>query len=433
MNTRYFRIIFFILSTLALFLGFYRNQWRVVLPGKFREFQKDSQSLVMGRLVMTRQQGLFAYGGLLGRGNVSGYSDEIDNLQYDYYLKYQDFSTYNPYFSQSGGQGIFFGILDSISPLAAIENLRMYRIIASLALALTLAVFLDWLYMEIGLGAAALTLFSMIISPWLTMFGRNLFYFTAFFYLPMVALTLLMHHASGSDRQTNIKTVMVVFAGVFLKCFMNGYDFILPSLGMLIVPFLYYAIKNRWGAGVFLQKGAMIGLSAAAAVVVALGIQVAQIASVRGSAAEGVSYIIGTFNRRTLGNSPAYLESNSKFDVSASEIIGIYLRGDQAVWWNTGITFADLILFFAVMTLAYAGLSRRFKPAAQEMQKVRALATTTWLSILVPIFWYVIFREQSYVHTHTNFLSWYMPYVPLGFALCGHILQRLVMDARKTG
>src|SRR5690242_5966443 len=110
--------IFLLLGTLAMFLGFYRNQWHVTPPGKFREFQHDSESLVMGRIVESKQSGLFSHGALMGRGNVDAddYQDGMDTIQYDTYLQGLKFYKYQLYLSQSGVQALLFSFLDQISP-----------------------------------------------------------------------------------------------------------------------------------------------------------------------------------------------------------------------------------------------------------------------------------------------------------------------------
>jgi len=52
-------------------------------------------------------------------------------------------------------------------------------------LALTLSFFILWIYRELG-GFAALAVFvTTLLSPWITMFARNLLYFTWAFYLPI--------------------------------------------------------------------------------------------------------------------------------------------------------------------------------------------------------------------------------------------------------
>jgi hypothetical protein len=149
-------ILFFFVATTVLFLGFYRNQWSVVTLAKFNNFQFDDQSLVMGRLVESRQNGIFSHGGLLGRGDFNLYRaddgtynyQKIYERQYDAYLKKQTFSEYGRYGSQSGMQAMFFGALDKLSPFTPVENMRIYRVITSLTFALVIGYLLFWFLTE---------------------------------------------------------------------------------------------------------------------------------------------------------------------------------------------------------------------------------------------------------------------------------------------
>ena len=68
-RSRWFGIgCLFLFSSALLFLGFYRNQWNVMREKKFKEFQTDSESLVIARMVESRQNGLGSENGLLGLG-----------------------------------------------------------------------------------------------------------------------------------------------------------------------------------------------------------------------------------------------------------------------------------------------------------------------------------------------------------------------------
>lgn len=62
------RFLFLLLASSLLFLGYYRNQWQAARPKKFNTFQKDVESYILARMVISRQSGLLSYGGPLGWG-----------------------------------------------------------------------------------------------------------------------------------------------------------------------------------------------------------------------------------------------------------------------------------------------------------------------------------------------------------------------------
>ena len=170
--------ILFLISFSSLFLGFYRNQWHMAPTTKFNLFQKDVQAYIMARMVMTRQNGLLSYGGLLGWGDVNpaDVNDDDYQHQYDVYLEDLSFKTYWAKESHPGFQGIFFSILDQLSPFSSLNNFRLFRMFTVSLFALTLTGIILWFYRETGLLSAIFVLASILTSQWMTVFGRNLFF-----------------------------------------------------------------------------------------------------------------------------------------------------------------------------------------------------------------------------------------------------------------
>lgn len=393
----------------------------------------------MGRLVESRQNGIFSHGGLLGRGDFNLYRaddgtynyQKIYERQYDAYLKKQTFSEYGRYGSQSGMQAMFFGALDKLSPFTPVENMRIYRVITSLTFALVIGYLLFWFLTEFGWTAALLALVTTIASPWLTLFGRNLFYFPTFFYIPIVAVTFYLNRHSAHIEQVKLKFGGLIFITVLLKCLFNGYDFILPSILMIGAPFVYYAMRDNWGTRKFIQTSGIIIVSVTAAVLVSLLVLTVQLWANQGSFAKATEYIISTFNRRTMGDPQSYPGYTESLQANVWDVLWIYLQTNWAVV-QTGLRFMDLIFIFAGFTLIYF-IKEKFQIASPEdSRKIRAMIVATWASIFSPLLWYVIFKGQAYVHTHTNFLAWYMPFTIYGFALCGCVLQNLFASAKKN-
>src|SRR5919206_2444102 len=86
-------LIFCALSIVLLFLGFYRNQWQAARDKKFSGFDKASESLILGRLVQSRQNGVFSEAALLGLGDTDPTYIKEPNVdhQYDTYLNGGEF------------------------------------------------------------------------------------------------------------------------------------------------------------------------------------------------------------------------------------------------------------------------------------------------------------------------------------------------------
>ena len=95
--------------------------------GWFQNHQQDTESLVVGRMIKAKRDGIFSAGGLTGQ--VSGikqltindtlqWSGQAVSSQYQAYYNDLDFTSFNPYFSQIGFQAISFSLIDKILPLS---------------------------------------------------------------------------------------------------------------------------------------------------------------------------------------------------------------------------------------------------------------------------------------------------------------------------
>ena len=428
--------LFFILSLLLLFPAFFRNQWRAARPGKFHNFQRDSEILVVGRLVESRQHGIFSASGFLGAGDVEQHSVAKEEIffdhQYAVYFGGGTFDTFSRYRSQSGGQGWFFSLLDMLSPATPMANMRVYYGLTALWLAAMIALLATWAGLELGWLAGIALLAGALASPWLTVYGRNLFYVAGFHYLPMVALTFLVAREAGNGEVHPWRMLGLVFATVALKCLFNGFDFILPSLAMLAAPLTYYAVRDRWHRTRVVRSGAAVLGGAALAVALALVVLFVQNASELGDPAKAAQYIAGRFLTRAAPGQAPLPEDDPARQATTWEILKPYFVGNTAIG-QTGIRFVDLIVVFGAVTVVSWQLERRRSSGEEERSRGRALVVMTWSSILSPLAWYVIFRGQAFYHTHTNFLAWYMPFVLLGFALCGYVAKTAALAVRGPG
>src|ERR1700690_2466118 len=237
-------ILAVVLSVILLALGFDHNAWGGVREKKFETFQNNGEILVIRGRGAPRQYGLTSYGALMGWGDADplNLNDSDYQHQYDVYYAGGTFQIYSVYKSQTGFQAFFFSVLDHLSPLTPKWNLRLFRGLMALLLALTLSFFILWVYHEFGGFTAVLVFITTLLSPWITLFGRNLLYFTWAFYLPMVltAFYLAWEHRSG--KVSHRKLGLLVFAAVTFKCLFDGYDFIIPSLAMVFIPLVYYGL-----------------------------------------------------------------------------------------------------------------------------------------------------------------------------------------------
>lgn len=426
-------ILFFFLAVSLLFLGFYRNQWQTVRPKKFSSFQRDVEGYVIARMVLTRQSGLLSNGGLLGWGDVNPEDVNEDDYQhqYDTYLNGLSFQTYWAKNSHPGFQGMFFSILDGISPFSPSTNLRLFRMFASGMFAVILTSFILWFYQNLGWLSALFVFGSILWSQWMTLFGRSLFFFSWIFYLPMLVLLFRLQSDKNGKQLLGKQLFWLVFSFTLFKCLFNGYDFILPTLGMLASALVFYGVLDRWSRDEFIKRFIAVVIAALTAILVSLIILSFQIMYTTGGFQGGVDYISEAINRRLFSNDPNLPSLYEKASqASLWSILKIYL--EESYFNKFRIPYFAIIIFFAIVSAIYL-VSNKIKPGdPNQTSKGLALIVTTWFSLLSPLGWYIIFKSVAYFHTHMNYLPWHMPFTLFGFGMCGFVIETLFSQLKQV-
>jgi hypothetical protein len=426
-------------SLFFLFLGFYRNSWQVADQQWFNNHQVDTESLVIARIVKSQQDGIFSAGGLPGLGSLNNIPVDTQTdpfwvaFQYGAYIQGIKFGAFTPYKSQIGGQGLLFSMLDRLISLSPEDKLSLFQALTSLFSALALTMIILWFYWEVGLSSALFVLFSAVLSQWLVVFGRNLWWSLWAFYLPMAVMMHYLRRNRVTTKRRNITVAVLVFLTVFIKCLFNGYEYVTTTLLMMLVPFVYYGVLDKAGL-----LSAFRGLFAASfasilAILLSFIILCFQIASVDGGFLKGVDHILFSFQKRTHADPEKFLDPEYVQSLKAhtTDVVATYLNGTFIDFGNYlpapnslvsrllyKVTYKKLIvLFLAASVFLYY---RRYRYVSEcERQSRRALIFAVWVSLLAPLSWFIIFKAHSFVHPHMNYIVWQMPFTLFGFALCG--------------
>ena len=429
------KMVLWALSIGLLFFGFFSNIWHVAEQQWFDTHQRDTESLIIGRMVKSRQDGIFSSGGLTGAGITTNIqqdwisSNQIDN-QYAAYLNSGSFDKFSPYMSQPGGQGIIFSLLDRLLPLSPQIKLWSFYVLTALLSATALTFIVNWFYDEFGGWVAICVIGSAVLSHWLTVFGKNLWWSLWAFYLPMiVVLYLLKHHRVPSNRQF-IKFGILIFMAVFIKCFINGFEYITTTLLMMVTPCIYYAVLNKWNGRQYVKWTLATVCGSGVAIFFSLIMLCFQIGAAKDGFMDGVAHVVWSFGKRTYGEAQDYpavyaasLEAGT-IGVVVTYVNGIFFDLNNYLSLTNAfvsdfllkVRYGYLIVLFIVMSALLFLRSR--KMMTKQRQNI-ALIWTTWFSVLAPLSWYVIFKSHSFIHTHMSFLLWQMPFTLFGFAVFG--------------
>ena len=430
------KVAIWVISIGFLFFGFFSNLWHVAEQQWFDTHQRDTESLIVGRMVKSRQDGIFSVGGLTGAGVTTNIQqdwiseNQIDN-QYAAYLNRGSFDKFSPYMSQPGGQGMIFSLFDRLIPLSSQIKLWSFYVLTALLSATALTFIVNWFYEEFGGWVAVFVLCSAVLSHWLTVFGKNLWWSLWAFYLPMlVVMSLLKRQRVPTDRQF-IRFGILIAIAVFIKCFINGFEYITTTLLMMVTPCIYYAILNRWSRHQYLKWMLAAVSGSGIAIFLSLTLLCFQIGAAKDGFMDGVAHVIYSFGKRTHGEAQGFPEVYAaSLEAGTIGVVVTYLNG---IFFDLNnylsqtnpfvsnfllkIRYVYLIVLFIVMSVLL--FLRNKRTIAKRRQHHVALIWTTWFSILAPLSWYVIFKAHSFIHTHMSFLLWQMPFTFFGFAVFG--------------
>ena len=399
-------------------------------------------------MVKSRQDGIFSAAGLNGWGSTKKSNREWipssdRRSQYIAYLNDSSFENYTTYNSQPGGQGFIYSILDGIIPGSQTFKFWFFYGLTSLLTALVLTFVIDWFYGEFSGWVAVFVIVSVVLSQWLTVFGRSLWWSIWVFYLPMITVMYFLKHHRELTKHLFIRFGIILFISISIKCFINGYEYMTTTLLMMITPIVYYAIRNRWNRPVCLKLSGIVVLSSGIALILSFTMLCIQIGVVKGGFLDGVEHVFYSIGKRTYGNAEDFPSKyTDSLEAGMLDVVTAYFNGDFLNLNNLISTDNQFILnyllkirysYLIVLFLVMSGLLiiHIRKKMITEHLPYYALIHSMWFSILAPISWFVIFKAHSYVHTHISFFLWQMPFTLFGFAVVGAVIALKLPNLKR--
>lgn len=231
-NPRFLRVsivtavVLFVVSVFMFSFGFYCNQWKAAKQEWFDQFQRDSESRVVGRLAKSRQDGIFSSSGMIGRFVHPTHPNRRTKNENQYRIYENHLSTegkvFNIYISQIGFQGITFSLLDKFTNIQESTFLNCMRFATSILLAIVLSVIVLWFFLEFGFVSAVIVLLTILYSHWITVFGRNLWWVLWSFYLPFLASLHVCNRSINKKIFSAHYAFLITFLAVFVKLLLPG-------------------------------------------------------------------------------------------------------------------------------------------------------------------------------------------------------------------
>ena len=417
-----------------LFLSYSSNCFRIVPQERFAYFQRDMESFIVGRMVKSQHDGIFSAAGLPGLGGNDQLPPAYDQpsfvLQYNAFFTGRPLPRYLPYLSQSGGQGIIAGIAAVLSPFTA-ENTLFFLYLANSALTVCmLMALIVWSYHEWGIGASLCMYAGCFFSPVFHLFARNLWWCFGAFYLPLIVVLLLCPKTPYARRAPFYAGV---FCAVFIKCFLNGYEYISAVLIMAVTPIVYYAVTCCWEIKRSIAvTSTTLGVSLAA-VMANMFLLLYQVAQVKGDWYAGIRHIIMSFLKRSHGNpvdfSPVYGEG---LRASVGSVMNIYLNDPLSLYGG----IRDGLRYWQVIAMALLGIlflflyNRKKEKENSERRRIEGCGAMILVSLCAPLSWFLIFKAHAYVHNDD--VVWYMPFMLYVWGGIGIVASVIVRELYRA-
>lgn len=428
----------FIISFLAFFFGFLFNPCHVLVKDK--SLANQAESLVIGRLVKSRSDGVFSGGGLCGRCNETTLTGNVFDYQYIAYKENLPCNSFYPYLSQIGFHAVVYSVIDKISPFSPGINLWILRAFKVALLSLIMSLIVYWFFTEFGLIAAIFVFLGVLLTPWFTYLGRDLWFCIWTNFLPFVVSLFVLKREHELQRPSEIRILLYTSIAILVNFIFNGYEWVTTTLIMATIPFFFYWRKDDWPLKKLARRIAWIVAGSLASIFATFAILVFQISQVKGNFSDGIDWLIFSFQKRAYGGTDLPDVYSKQVDHPLWQVILKYFTGtalkfpafmtDHLPWFLDKVFFGEMVFLFLVLTVLFYYPRNLLRLSTEKLKQLRNLSMVTWISILAPFSWYVIFKGHAWSHDHINYITWFMPFCLFGLAMTGATISSMVKKVK---
>jgi hypothetical protein len=439
------------------FLSFDLNAFRVVPASWFASHQVDSEQLVLDGVLHALQTG--------GAHQLGRYSRPQLEAQYvvarDLYAQRDTAGTFERYASQFGLQGRLFGSLAD----RGFGRLWELHAVAAALLSLVVAGLYWAVRRDFGTAAALGFSAALILSPWMVVFARNLYWFPATWFLPTL---IAMYFAPRiyTERSSRVWMLALIFSAYLLKL-LCGYEYVTTIAIATCVPLIYHGARLGSGSWRILGGMAANGVALVAAFGLALALHAHSLSKEGGS---GWAHVVLVAKKRVASDQPeetarqvcdgdpkcerqiaesltinpvivtaryfafrdfvpwlgTYDLDEEQKEASRSLIAAPSLKQAGLVLQTLGTTTAAAMILNALLFMVFVlWLALALRTSGRPLQLALGCA------FLAPLSWFVLAKGHSYSHYHLNYVLWYLPFIPYGVLVIVRHLEKQ-MDSRAS-
>lgn len=384
-----------------------------------RSYDDTSEGLVIGRMARAAADGLFRntdLGSNVDPTHPTSPGEEYYNTQKGYFenpnLIHSRQLQWDPYASHSSLQGFAFSIIDLVNPLPRKFRIGFYHFLASLFAAGVLVWIADILRRRFGWHAFFGFLIPLALEPMFSAMAPNLYWLVGLWFVPM-AIAMLLADEDDPRRRGHLIAAAFVF---FLAKFLCGYEFTSTIIVAAAVGCLLGVKEIPDRLRRILRDGAwMVGTGIAAFVIAVL----AQ------AAKQGTFAVIAQKVANRMTGDAASLQDElilGKF-VAISTVIWTYFGGNFITEIKNFGILLTLLVVYAVVSLLDGKFNWFLGP---DRRKLQILSLAFLASIAAPLSWFVLGKGHSFDHLPIDLILWYVPTIPLGFAVVAVAIGQFV-------
>lgn len=422
--TKYFLLS---LSFVILLLSFSWNIFSIVDSRWFNQHQRDSESLVVGRLLPMTGKESFFDGNTLRKLRILPRKAAIEGT-FNAFLADQQAIGEEKFANYTGQFGLQADVLNLINwtmrnvGLPADYRLNALHLLVATSLAATLTYILYLLKLEFGIIGSLSAFCAIFFSPWLIVFARNLYWVPFTWFLP-IALTWRAYVSFPPPIGRKLFFVSTGIGILSLVKLLCGFEYVTAIFGTIATVALYGLIRSGASFREIAVHGIALATAVTTALILAAFFQVLKIASTMGSYTNAWENFISRVIMRSHGNPAPQTKSNisTSLNSSITDVLGKYWYDDEVIQAGTLLSFtASQIVQLAIIFISISGLYILYKSWNNEKsrKKVLAILVLSSGSVIASISWFVFAKGHSFIHVHMNYVLWHLPFMIIAPPVC---------------
>lgn len=402
-NKKNISITFIFIAFLILCINYTTNFFNIVNSNWFETWQNDSDSLVIGRAYLIQNFGILKDYFLLPKSEQ--YTQGFFDVN----------GAYESYTSQFGLAGNITALLLNLP-----HGITLCHILISVLFCCVLFYIIKWIKEEIGIVAAIGAFLTALLSKWLIVSVRDIYWIVFIFLLPFAtSLYFLKNESEKGKSNILLWTVINFFIILFKAC--SGFEGITVILINSVLPIFYYAYKDKWSLKRTLKVLITISISGLSAFLSGILIHLIQMYYYfNHNINEALTLLNNDIARRIggleyIGELPDYYYGF--IHCNKFQVLKMYLINGDTIIFNFRMLSILIIYILSIVLLFIINKSKT--------DKIKPYIFITTISLLSPISWYVLAAPHSIVHTHINYIYWSMPALILIGAFLFYVLEKL--------